>query len=80
MAIIVHLMINNFKDRIHSRFTKKIINSIKLLILGFAVIMFWRGLWNLVDKYFFPKHFLISQILCISIGIIMIFILDGVFS
>lgn len=39
--------------------------DIKLLIFAIAIIMIWRGVWNLTDEYFLPTHPLASNILSI---------------
>jgi len=41
------------------------------LIIGVAVIMFWRGIWGLLDVYLFPNdpalRFLISAIIGLTV-------------
>ena len=41
------------------------------LIIGTAVIMFWRGIWGLLDVYLFPNEpglrFLLSAIIGLAI-------------
>lgn len=41
------------------------------LIIGTAIIMFWRGIWNLTDEYLVPESFLFSNILSI-VGALLI--------
>jgi hypothetical protein len=48
--------------------------------LGFIIafvlgVMIWRGVWNLLDKYFIPDNFLLSNLLCIIIPLIVAWIL-----
>ena len=44
------------------------------IILGFALIAFWRGVWGILDLYLFPSKPLISFIISILIGIITIYL------
>ncbi len=54
-------------------FKKLEVNHQKLfaLIIGVAVIMFWHGIWGLLDVYLFPNdpglRFLISAIIGLTI-------------
>ena len=41
------------------------------LIIGTAIIMFWRGIWNLTDEYLIPESFLFSNVLSI-VGALLI--------
>lgn len=50
------------------------LQDIKILILAIAVIMIWRGVWNLLDYYLFPEHFVASSILSILIGSLILFL------
>lgn len=51
--------------------------DIKILIFAIAIVMIWRGIWNLVDTYFFPEHLLFSNITSIIIGIAILFFSDS---
>ncbi|HLD10445.1 MAG TPA: hypothetical protein VJB89_00015 [Candidatus Nanoarchaeia archaeon] len=48
----------------------------KELFLGFigliGLVLLWRGIWNLTDKYFLPNNFLISNIIGITIGLFLL--------
>lgn len=45
------------------------------LLLGcVGIIFFWRGLWNLMDRYFLPKNFLLSNLLSILVGLSIIIV------
>lgn len=50
-------MIKNRKKTI-----KKIPVNVYLFLLGFALVMFWRGSWRLMDHYFFPDLPLLSHL------------------
>lgn len=42
------------------------------ILVGFAVISFWRGVWGLLDLYLFPKNHELSFWFSIIIGIIIL--------
>ncbi|MAF80043.1 hypothetical protein CL629_03130 [bacterium] len=44
------------------------------VLIGLAVILFWRGIWGLMDLYLFPSNELISYITSAIIGIIILYI------
>jgi len=46
-----------------------------IIIAAFAIVNFWRGTWNLLDKYLLPNNFLTSQIISILIGITILVII-----
>lgn len=53
------------------------LSDIKILIFAIAIIMIWRGVWNLVDTYFFPEHFLASNILSVLVWVLILFLSDS---
>lgn len=46
------------------------------MIMLLAAIMFWRGIWGLLDLYLFPGYPALSYLICIAIGGIVLY-LDG---
>ena len=44
------------------------------VIIAFAIVAFWRGVWGLMDLYFFPGAPKLSFIYSILIGIIILFL------
>ena len=46
------------------------------IIIGFAVVAFWRGVWGLMDIYLLPNNLTLSFLVSIVIGI-AILILTG---
>ena len=46
------------------------------LLVGFALIFFWRGVWMLADFYLFPDNPNISAIASIIIGMFILYIRD----
>ncbi|MBR9706638.1 hypothetical protein GOV14_06400 [Candidatus Pacearchaeota archaeon] len=49
--------------------TEKILYA---LIIGFAVISFWRGIWGLWDIYVFPKNIALSLWASTLVGLIIL--------
>ena len=48
-----------------------------ILIGVTGIILIWRGIWVLLDRYFLPDNPLLSCILCIAIGIVLIWFDDN---
>lgn len=67
--------LNNMINKSFKVIKKKLISEWPFLLTVVGVIMIRRGIWNLLDKYFFTHNFFISNIGCIIIGIIIIIIL-----
>ncbi len=42
------------------------------LLIGTSLIMVWRGVWGLLDIYFFPNDKTISLVLSVVIGILIL--------
>ncbi len=42
------------------------------LIIAFAVIAFWRGLWGLFDIYVFPENYELSLWTTMVVGIVIL--------
>jgi len=51
-------------------------SNIHTLIIAIAIVMIWRGVRWILDKFLFPNHELISYIVGAIIGIIIIYIDD----
>lgn len=47
------------------------------IIIVLGVIFIWRGMWNIMDKFFLPDNFLFSNIFGIIIGLILIYLPDS---
>ena len=48
------------------------------LIIGVAVIMFWHGIWGLLDVYFLPNDVGLSLVLSAVIGLVILAACDVV--
>lgn len=48
---------------------------LEAFLVGSAIILFWRGVWNLADNYLFPEHPIESAFasMFIGIGILILF-------
>lgn len=63
---------------------EKIIKEVSLfdvliiILSSLSVVAFWRGIWNLMDKYIFPSNFLLSQLITIIGGIILLIIISKI--
>ncbi len=49
------------------------------LLIGFAVVCFWRGVWGLLDEYLLPNDYILSLWISIIFGA-SILILTGYLS
>jgi hypothetical protein len=43
------------------------------LVIAFAVISFWRGLWGLWDVYVFPGNYVLSLWVSVIVGLVILF-------
>ena len=50
---------------------KKILYAI---LIGFAIVSFWRGVWGLLDLYLFPNNLQLSLWVSVVIGLIILII------
>ena len=44
------------------------------VVVGAAVIAFWRGVWGLMDEYLFPNNYKLSLWISLILGIIILII------
>jgi len=58
------------KEVKQKRNLKKVIYTI---IIAFAIISFWRGIWGLMDVYLFPNNDVLSFSISILIGILILY-------
>jgi len=43
------------------------------IVLAFAVVSFWRGVWGLMDLYLFPNSYHLSLWLSVLIGVAILY-------
>ena len=48
------------------RYRHKIVAGV---LIGFAVVSFWRGIWGLMDIYLFPENLKLSFWMSLFIGL-----------
>ncbi|MFH1237843.1 MAG: hypothetical protein ABIH79_03375 [archaeon] len=46
------------------------------VIAAFAIICFWRGIWNLLDKFLLPGNFILSQVISIILGVLILMVMS----
>ena len=51
--------------------------NISILIECIAIIMIWRGIWELLDMYLFPSNPIVSNLVSITLWIIILLVDDG---
>ena len=67
--------------------TKQVIKKIKnfrkdhnsnrnIFLVCICIVMIWRGLWNLLDMYFFPNKPFFSNLICVVLWVFMLLIDD----
>lgn len=54
------------------RFTLTTEHILYALLIGTSMIMLWRGIWGLLDTYFFPTNRPLSYSLSVIIGLIIL--------
>ena len=54
------------------KFKKNHNSNVNILIECVAIIMIWRGVWDLLEMYILPENQLVSNITCIIVGIIVL--------
>ncbi|MBN2517557.1 MAG: hypothetical protein JXB14_01805 [Candidatus Altiarchaeota archaeon] len=42
------------------------------IVIAFAVICFWRGVWGLLDEYLFPYDYTLSLLISMIIGLVIL--------
>ena len=58
------------KDKKEKRNLQRIFFTI---IIAFAVVSFWRGVWGLMDVYLFPNNHVLSLSISVLIGLIILY-------
>ncbi|HBI33643.1 MAG TPA: hypothetical protein DEA43_03430 [Candidatus Moranbacteria bacterium] len=46
------------------------------LISGIGLIIFWRGIWGLMDVYLFPGNPTLSHSIAITLGLVILYFND----
>lgn len=51
-------------------------SNIRIMIVCIAVIMVWRGVWDLCDLFLFPDNTILSNVVSIVVGILILYFDD----
>jgi len=43
------------------------------LVIAFAIVLFWRGVWGLMDLYLFPSNHAVSYVISIVLGVAILY-------
>ena len=46
------------------------------MFVAIAIVMFWRGVWSLLDAYLFPDNILVSNLVSILIAFLVLYLDD----
>jgi hypothetical protein len=47
------------------------------LVVAFAIVSFWRGVWGLQDTYLFPNNYQLSVWMSLFIGIAILYLTES---
>ena len=53
---------------------RTLVSIFTTIVIAFAIVSFWRGIWCLMDLYFFPKEIILSLVLSVVLGIFILFL------
>jgi Fuseless len=69
-------MLKEIKESSKLKELKALHPSANVLVIIFAIIMVWRGIWGLLDIYFFPGYPAFSHLTCLVIGAAILYLDD----
>jgi ABC-type Fe3+-siderophore transport system permease subunit len=46
------------------------------MLVGIAIVLLWRGVWELADIYIFPNQDIVSAVVCIVVGFTILYLRD----
>ncbi len=66
------------KKKLYREITRYIdpVRDLKILLLTIAIIMIWKGIWDILDTYF-PTDSIMASFISIVIGIFILFLNDN---
>ena len=59
------------------KFRKNYDSNRNIFLVCIAIVMIWKWIWDLLDMYIFPNHPLLSNLICICIGVAVLLVDDG---
>jgi len=60
-------------DKKEDEIKKEIQKIVYALLIGIAIISFWRGVWGLLDLYLFPSNQVLSLFSSVILGLVILF-------
>jgi len=67
-------MLNQIKDSPKLAQFKARHPNLNALVIVFAIIMLWRGVWGLLDTYLFPGSPIFSYLVGIGLGAVILYL------
>ncbi|NJD05282.1 MAG: hypothetical protein FIA97_02150 [Methylococcaceae bacterium] len=58
------------------RSLKTVHPAVNALVVLLAIIMIWRGVWGLLDAYVFPGNPVLSNLVCLGMGALILYLDD----
>ena len=58
------------EKHVQKRRIKKVLYAV---IIAFAIVSFWRGVWGLMDLYLFPNNYTLSLLISVLIGLTILY-------
>lgn len=58
------------KDKKEKRNIRRISYTI---LIAFAIVSFWRGVWGMMDTYLFPNNEILSFSISVLIGLVILY-------
>lgn len=58
------------EKHVKKRRLKKILYTV---LIAFAIVSFWRGVWGLMDVYLFPNNEVLSFSISVLIGLVILY-------
>jgi len=58
------------EKRVEKRRIRKVLYTI---IIAFAIVAFWRGVWGLMDLYLFPNNHTLSLWISVFVGLAILY-------
>ena len=69
-------MLKQIKDSPNLAQFKALHPNLNTLVIIFAIIMLWRGVWGLLDTYLFPGSPVLSYLAGFGIGAVILYLDD----
>lgn len=70
----------SFVEKMHRWYKKSIEKPFPILnsiLIGTAVVLYWRGMWGVIDLYLYPQNPSVSYIISMVMGIVFLIMHHG---